>query len=318
MDIDGIRLAARDKAVKAGVAQADADAITEAVAAYMEELLPKVLAVVEDAVKMVKATKDERDELHQRNGERNQQAWERLTARVTHAEHEEQHWRTQYRDVLTRLEERTEQKEAAEAETAQQREIVRSLQRAHKTAAGAGDAPPADGAVSVAAPVTEPGGAGVTPGSLRTPEEWLRELHPGMRVLDPDGWRGRDGIGWDEPIGRLEFEERLAKSTVQGPVARRAYPCAVCAQPLPVPGPTDHDCKPIVVKQGGEDRPFTVGDQVLVDIDDVVQQRGTIVAVTHYRAEEGGGVLEYDVRVRDGVIAAQPKTVHRDPHGGEG
>lgn len=55
---------------------------------------------------------------------------------------------------------------------------------------------------------------------------------------------------------------------------------------------------------------FAVGDWVLVDIGEVVQQRGEIVNVV---PAEGGGVWEYDVRVRDGeIVAAQPAHVHPD------
>ena len=46
---------------------------------------------------------------------------------------------------------------------------------------------------------------------LRTPDEWSRIT--GWRVLDPDGWRGRDGRPWTDPISVDEWNERLAEST---------------------------------------------------------------------------------------------------------
>jgi hypothetical protein len=46
---------------------------------------------------------------------------------------------------------------------------------------------------------------------LRTPEEWSRLL--GWRVLDPDGWRGRDGRPWGDSIDQAEFERRAFVST---------------------------------------------------------------------------------------------------------
>lgn len=58
------------------------------------------------------------------------------------------------------------------------------------------------------------------------------------------------------------------------------------------------------------DEEFAVGDWVLVDVGDVVQQRGQVVNVV---PAAGGGVWEYDVRVRDGeVISSQPKRVYPD------
>jgi hypothetical protein len=45
----------------------------------------------------------------------------------------------------------------------------------------------------------------------RTPEEWCARL--GWRILDPDGWRGRQGRPWADPISRDEFERRAAEST---------------------------------------------------------------------------------------------------------
>lgn len=36
----------------------------------------------------------------------------------------------------------------------------------------------------------------------------------GLQILDPDGWRGRDGRPMDEPITRAEFDRRAAISTI--------------------------------------------------------------------------------------------------------
>lgn len=56
---------------------------------------------------------------------------------------------------------------------------------------------------------------------LRTPSEW--ETIDGVRVMDPDGWRGHNRLGdgleygpkeWDEPIVRDEWDHRMAMSTV--------------------------------------------------------------------------------------------------------
>jgi hypothetical protein len=58
------------------------------------------------------------------------------------------------------------------------------------------------------------------PEVLKTPEEWLAEIRPGVRVLDPDGWRGRDGRPWTDPISRAEFTRRLVLSTQIGPARR--------------------------------------------------------------------------------------------------
>ncbi len=47
---------------------------------------------------------------------------------------------------------------------------------------------------------------------LKLPREWARE--DGIRVLDADGWMGKDGRSWFEPISREEFDRRVAISTV--------------------------------------------------------------------------------------------------------
>jgi hypothetical protein len=49
---------------------------------------------------------------------------------------------------------------------------------------------------------------------LRTPAEW--SALTGVTVMDPDGWRGTRILpakSWEEPIGRDEWEQRLAVST---------------------------------------------------------------------------------------------------------
>lgn len=60
------------------------------------------------------------------------------------------------------------------------------------------------------APVPAEGRTGETP-ALRTPGEW--QCRKGIRILDPDGWRGRDGRPWSDPITEAEFDQRAAPST---------------------------------------------------------------------------------------------------------
>jgi hypothetical protein len=64
---------------------------------------------------------------------------------------------------------------------------------------------------------------------LRTPDEWCRIQ--GVQVLDPDGWRGRNGRPWMDPISLAEFQERLVTCTQR--VSRNhpwcdAPDCTVC------------------------------------------------------------------------------------------
>jgi hypothetical protein len=47
----------------------------------------------------------------------------------------------------------------------------------------------------------------------RTPSEW--EAIDGVRVVDPDGWRGPKGKDFTEPILRAEWDVRLNQSTVE-------------------------------------------------------------------------------------------------------
>lgn len=49
-------------------------------------------------------------------------------------------------------------------------------------------------------------------GSL-PPDEWCRLL--GVKVMDPDGWRGQEALDWETPISRIEFGRRVRMSTVR-------------------------------------------------------------------------------------------------------
>lgn len=60
---------------------------------------------------------------------------------------------------------------------------------------------------------------------LKTPEEWCRI--EGVQILDADGWRGRDGRDWNDPISLAEFQERLVICT------QRSIPL----QESPITGP---------------------------------------------------------------------------------
>lgn len=48
---------------------------------------------------------------------------------------------------------------------------------------------------------------------LKTPDEWCRI--EGVEVMDPDGWRGRDGRPWTDPITLAEFKNRLIICTMR-------------------------------------------------------------------------------------------------------
>ncbi len=51
--------------------------------------------------------------------------------------------------------------------------------------------------------------------TLKTPEQWLQEDEfSHIKILDPDGWRGKGAPAWDAPIDRNEFQQRLVKCTV--------------------------------------------------------------------------------------------------------
>jgi hypothetical protein len=53
---------------------------------------------------------------------------------------------------------------------------------------------------------------------LKTPEEWCQI--EGVQILDADGWRGRGGRDWNDPITRAEFQERLITCTQRSVVPR--------------------------------------------------------------------------------------------------
>jgi len=71
------------------------------------------------------------------------------------------------------------------------------------------------------AAMTDPG---VAPDERRTPAEWQPIC--GIRILDPDGWRGALAKDWDEPVTRAEFMRRVGVSTI-GPWADPASTPAV-------------------------------------------------------------------------------------------
>lgn len=47
---------------------------------------------------------------------------------------------------------------------------------------------------------------------MKTPQEWSEHFH--VRILDADGWRHGMAKDFSEPIGELEFLERLFPCTV--------------------------------------------------------------------------------------------------------
>lgn len=51
---------------------------------------------------------------------------------------------------------------------------------------------------------------------LRTPDEWMAVLHPGIRIMNPDGWRGLHGRPYTDAISREEFEQRYQSCTIMG------------------------------------------------------------------------------------------------------
>jgi len=52
----------------------------------------------------------------------------------------------------------------------------------------------------------------------KTPARWC--AHYGVRIIDPDGWRGRDPRPLDQPVALAEFYRRFARCTVEsGPGA---------------------------------------------------------------------------------------------------
>lgn len=65
-------------------------------------------------------------------------------------------------------------------------------------------------------------------GKVQTPDAWATLLN--VAILDDDGWRNPGGKSWSEPIGLVEFINRLAESTTM-PVDHREvdprYPAGV-------------------------------------------------------------------------------------------
>jgi ribosomal protein RSM22 (predicted rRNA methylase) len=51
---------------------------------------------------------------------------------------------------------------------------------------------------------------------LQTSDKWLEELHPGSKILDPDGWdrRNLQYSYYEEEISEQEFNHRFMMSTV--------------------------------------------------------------------------------------------------------
>jgi hypothetical protein len=45
-----------------------------------------------------------------------------------------------------------------------------------------------------------------------TPDQWCHKT--GVKIIDPDGWRGPDCIGWAVPITWDMFLSRFRQSTV--------------------------------------------------------------------------------------------------------
>lgn len=48
----------------------------------------------------------------------------------------------------------------------------------------------------------------------KSSDEWFA-LHPYVRIIDPDGWRKKDGVTFDTLITEKEFIIRVGMSTVQ-------------------------------------------------------------------------------------------------------
>ncbi len=56
---------------------------------------------------------------------------------------------------------------------------------------------------------------------LKTSDEWVKET--GVVIMDPDGWdRSNFDKSWAEPISKVEFDDRVQRSTIQLGVCRRA------------------------------------------------------------------------------------------------
>ena len=55
---------------------------------------------------------------------------------------------------------------------------------------------------------------------LKTPAEWC--LIERVEIMDPDGWRGRGGRPWTDPITLAEFKQRLVTCTMRHVVGTSA------------------------------------------------------------------------------------------------
>ena len=51
---------------------------------------------------------------------------------------------------------------------------------------------------------------------LKKPQDWLDLLYPNLIVRSHDGFRWDDGVTWETPMRREEFEKRLSYCTVLG------------------------------------------------------------------------------------------------------
>lgn len=55
---------------------------------------------------------------------------------------------------------------------------------------------------------------------LKTSAQWLEEAFPGVEILDPDGWRGKDDPDfYKDEVSYNDFEYRLAVSTCRYPAS---------------------------------------------------------------------------------------------------
>lgn len=62
----------------------------------------------------------------------------------------------------------------------------------------------------------------MTTSDLRPASDW--EAHFGVKIIDPDGWRMKDGVDWDTPIDEDDFRRRYAVSTVKNLYTRMFPP----------------------------------------------------------------------------------------------
>ena len=49
---------------------------------------------------------------------------------------------------------------------------------------------------------------------LKKPQDWLDILHPEVIVKSPDGFRWNDGVTWETPMRKEEFERRIVFCTL--------------------------------------------------------------------------------------------------------